>query len=316
VLLGTLLVGAVLVGSQLVPWGPGAGASRADRGGGSRAESVAGSIGDPSARLTVVTANLWVSNPQPLGDLARLVALRPDVLGLQEARRFDPLLLGIDGYLAVVPDQVPAESQDPILLRRATTRFLGSGAERMCGAVGSAPARWAVYALFESGGRRIAYVNTHLDSHVEQDGRPYPLPRVRRYVEHLDRLALLVDSLRSRGYDVLVGGDFNWAWTGSRQQWVHAPVRMFDALGLVVQWSQPTAPAGASFEDRRIDYLAHDPGSLRIAGQRLVGGHSDHLWPLVTYRVVAPGRRAAPASRAGSRVVGRAGPFGAWRRTD
>lgn len=61
---------------------------------------------------------------------------------------------------------------------------------------------------------------------------------------------------------------------------------MFRRLSLAVNWAHPSAPGGGTFEDRRIDYLAHAIDELRILRQRLETGHSDHVWPLVTYRIL------------------------------
>ena len=170
-----------------------------------------------------MTANLWLDNPTPAADLAVLAAEHPDVIGLNEARNHSSVVESTPGYLTVHADEVPAGTQNPILLRRATTLFLGSGAERMCEPVGKAPERWAVYALFEVNGVRFAYVNTHMNSHVENDGRPFPLPRVGQYVDHVHRLSALVRSLRVRDYRVIVGGDLNWAWTPGVRQSAHSP---------------------------------------------------------------------------------------------
>ena len=245
-------------------------------------------------KLTVVTANIWKANPALLSDVAHLVAQRADVIGLNEARGLRSELRSVPGYRLVLPAGGRAGTANPILLRRATTRFLGSGSELMCEAVGSSPERWAVYALFEHHGARTAYVNTHMNSHVDNDGVPYPLPRVGRYVEHTTRLAALVHGLRARDYDVLVGGDLNWAWSDGAEQWEHAPASVFDRLGLEPNWAQRGAPMGGTFEDRRIDYVAHDPAQLRVVRQRLLHGHSDHVWPMVTYRPWAPVAEAPP----------------------
>jgi endonuclease/exonuclease/phosphatase (EEP) superfamily protein YafD len=297
------LVGVVLAASlAVVPsWLPGSAHQRWARQEGPRPSeavlplAVGGAAARQPGSVSVVTANLWRENPAAEADLAALVALGVDVVGINEGRLFRRLVGRAPGYLAVLPTEVPAGSQNPILLRRETTRFLGSGAERMCESVGSAPERWAVYALFEIGRSRLAYVNTHLNSHVEDDGTPFELPRVGRYVEHVHRLAMLVRSLQDRGYRVLVGGDFNWAWTSERPRWRHAPAVLFEELGLEVNWAHGTAPRGGSFGDRRIDYLAHDGDVLEIDGQQLLRGHSDHVWPLVTYRL----RPGAEVGRSG-----------------
>lgn len=237
-------------------------------------------------KLRVVSANIWRENKHVAEDLGILAETRAHIIGLNEGKALvDKVGLHVVGYRTIVAERPGAAHQNPILVRE-DVELLGFGSRKMCSAVNRSPERWATWVEFEHGGVRFAYVNTHMNSHV-QEGKadPHELPRVKEYVEHAVRLRQLVKDLRAKGFEVIVGGDLNWSWTRGPLQWFWSPKRVFFRLGLRIQWAHKTAPEGGSHGRRRIDYLAHSPAHLIIHGQRLVKGHSDHLWPEVTYEV-------------------------------
>lgn len=239
-----------------------------------------------SVRLKVITANFWRENKHPRRDLETLASTRAHIIGLNEGKRLvEKVGLHVQGYRTIITDQQGSANQNPILVREDVD-VLGFGSRKMCSKVGISPERWATWVEFEHNGVRFAYVNTHMNSHVQESAtQPHNLPRVKEYIEHAIRLRRLVKDLRAQGFEVIVGGDFNWSWSTAAGQWLWSPRRVLGALGLKVQWAHKTAPKGGSKGRRRIDYLAHSPAHLTIHSQRLIKGHSDHLWSEVVYEV-------------------------------
>lgn len=236
-------------------------------------------------QLTILEANFLKTNKHSERDHALLLAQGADLIGINEGRHFVKLFANSPGYDAVIPRTKGARQNNPILCR-AGLGLTSFAAYDMCFRVNKSPARAATLVRYNFHGQTRAHIVTHTNAHIENAGRPRSLPRVAQDVIHMRRLARLVRRYQRAGYKVTVAGDFNWAWGRGERGWYWSPKRVFNRLGLAVQWEDPSAPKGGSLGRRRIDYIAYDPADLMVLRQGFVKGeHSDHSWPIVTFRV-------------------------------
>lgn len=238
---------------------------------------------DRPKRLILVTANLWRGNKHVKHDLLRLARSMAHLIALNEAANFKKELREVPGYRLCIDGERRPEEQNPVLVRRDVP-VTGVRTVTMCEPVGRSPERTATIVHYRLHGQRRSHISTHANSHVQEGRGPHELPRVAQYVQHMIRLRRLVRRERRRGFKVTVSGDLNWAfYTG--WQWFSTPVAVFRSLRMRTQFQHKTA-VGPTHGRRRIDYLAHSPRDLRVVGQRLLQGHSDHKWPLVVYSIL------------------------------
>jgi hypothetical protein len=236
-------------------------------------------------QLVILQANFLKSNKYPEHDHQLLLSQGADLVGVNEGNPFRHLFLNSPGYQVAMPKTRGARTNNPIFVSNRLT-FLGFAAYDMCRRVGQSPPRAATVAKYLLDGKRRAHIVTHTNAHIELAGRPRNLPRVFQDTVHMVRLGRMVRRLKKQGYKVTVAGDFNWAYARGNRGWYFAPKRVFNRLGLAVQWADRTAPKGGSLGSRQIDYIAYDPHDLRIVKQGFVAGeHSDHRWPIVTFEV-------------------------------
>jgi endonuclease/exonuclease/phosphatase (EEP) superfamily protein YafD len=232
-------------------------------------------------QLRFITANFWRENPQPAADLVLLQHSYADIVGLNEAQRFTRQLLEM-GDFEVITGATPLLRNNPILIRvQERIRVTGFEVRQMCDAVGDSPARAATLAMYTVAGQQRAHLQTHLNAHIENAGRPRDLPRVQQVIHHMTRLQAWVRELR-RTRPVTVSGDFNWAWSeNDSHDWTYSPERVFARLGMRAQF-EDSPPPGGTLGNRRVDYLFFDPRDLMITAQHIVSGeHSDHRWVAV-----------------------------------
>jgi hypothetical protein len=236
--------------------------------------------------LHFITANFWRENPQPDADLRLLTRTYADIIGLNEARRFTPKLLALQGF-EVATGTTPLTRNNPILVRiQDRIKVTGFETRQMCDPVGISPARAATLVKYTIGGQRRAHLQTHLNAHIEDGGQPRELPRVQQAIRHMIRLQSWVRHLR-QAHRVTVSGDFNWGWTANdRHDWAYSPERVFARLGMRAQF-EDSPPAGGTLGNRRVDYLFFDPRDLLIVRQGIVAGeHSDHRWVSVKAEIL------------------------------
>lgn len=236
--------------------------------------------------LSIVCANLWRENQHITDDLDVLAGTKAHLLGCQEAFLFTAPLRQVPGYQMVVGGREKDLRQTPILVRD-DIQIIGRGHRVISDRVGPSPERGADYVLFEFAGQKRAHINTHMNSHVQQSATvPYNLPRVKEYIQGMRRVKKLIKELEAAGYKVTISGDLNWSWTVGKRQWAWAPRRVFKKLGYVAQFEDITDLPRPKGDPRRIEYILYRPEDLTILSQSFVlGEHSDHPWPLVTFVV-------------------------------
>lgn len=236
-------------------------------------------------RLTLVTANLWNSNPAIKSDLALLPPTRAHIIGCQEAWPYTAEVRAVPGYQWVVV----GKHESIGCLVRQDIEVVESGHVRISDAVGSSPGRHALWFVYKWHGILRAHVNTHFNAHVQADAdSPNTLPRVREYIKGAKKVAALVADLEAQGYPVTVTGDLNWAFSAQQSQWYYAPRLVFGRLGLFSQFEAAANPLPRPAGDKRaVEYVFYDPDDLHLVAQRFIEGeHSDHPWHLCEFETV------------------------------
>lgn len=229
--------------------------------------------------LTVVTANIWRGNPQPARDVRTLYATGADIIAFQEAAGDADTIVdqaARAGYQVTGATGRYADRDNPVALHDDITVH-GTDIRTLSDAVGDSPIRKATCVRFEHGGRPVALINFHANSHVQEGpADPRELPRVREYTDAMRLLEAWVRELRAAGYAVVVVGDLNWAWTGRARQWKWSPEAVFARLGMVTQYDHGMLPRPRG-DARAIEYIAWHPADARFVGQRFVTPEkSDH----------------------------------------
>jgi endonuclease/exonuclease/phosphatase (EEP) superfamily protein YafD len=233
--------------------------------------------------LSIVQANLWRENPSKPEDVALLVSTKADLLNVNEARLFEPLLKQVPGYQTFQPGT--GFMLNNAILVRDGIKVTGFEARQMCDPVNDVAARSATLVKFEFAGKQRAHLCTHMNAHIQlTQNEPQSLPRVKEAIRHAIRLEAWVKELRAQGLLVTVAGDFNWSWNvDDKNDWTYSPEAITTRLGMTTSSDEPTR-VGPTLGNRAIDYIWFDPKDLRVAAQEYVRGeHSDHSWVMVDF---------------------------------
>jgi hypothetical protein len=212
--------------------------------------------------LSIVQANLWRENPSKPEDVALLASTKADILNVNEARLFEPLLKKVPGYQTIQPGT--GFMLNNAILVRDGIKVTGFEARRMCDPVNDVAARSATLVKFEFAGKQRAHLCTHMNAHIQlTQNEPQSLPRVKEAIRHAIRLE---------------------AWNADdKNDWTYSPEAITTRLGMRTNADEPGAP-GPTLGKRTIDYLWFDPMDLRVATQEYVRGeHSDHSWVRVDF---------------------------------
>jgi exonuclease III len=229
--------------------------------------------------LSIVQANLWKDNPEKAADVALLVATKADIISVNEARGFVPLLKEVPGYQTIQPGK--SFMLNNAALVRDGIKVTGFEARQMCDPVNDVAARSATSLDYEFAGQQRTHIVTHVNSHIQlSQNEPQNLPRVKEAIRHLIRLEALVKEKRAQGRRVTISGDFNWSWNADdTHDWAYSPEAITRRLGMTTTADEPTRVGPTLGKVRIIDYICFDPTDLRVTDQEYVEGeHSDHSW--------------------------------------
>jgi hypothetical protein len=102
--------------------------------------------------LSIVQANLWRENPSKPEDVALLVSTKADLLNVNEARLFEPLLKQVPGYQTIQPGT--GFMLNNAVLVRDGIKVTGFEARQMCDPVNDVAARSATLVRFEFAGKQ------------------------------------------------------------------------------------------------------------------------------------------------------------------
>jgi endonuclease/exonuclease/phosphatase family protein len=221
-----------------------------------------------SSTFRVATANIYsgLSDADFLHDL-RAVGERAELIGLQEVHDRGALIrewASANGYQAWIPDAAWAK-EPTVLAKRSEFQRLEQDAIFVCDSAGEGtppPPRWIVWAKYRHlpSGRNLVHVNTHPNSHIDDAGHPYDLPRTRDAEDHFARILQLVRNKAGEA-QVVVTGDFNVDYVDDKRvQYGKFPYTVLEerqgALpGLRSSYSRVGLPTLGTHGNRRIDYV-------------------------------------------------------------
>jgi endonuclease/exonuclease/phosphatase (EEP) superfamily protein YafD len=199
----------------------------------------------------------------------RNVASRADLVGLQETGERRELLTAFaqnNGWHLFAPTP-SAACANAMLARKSMFDVVDQGSIFVCdtgGPSAAPPPRYNNWVRYEdrNTGRRVVHVNTHLNSHIDDNGFPYDLPRTRDAEDHLVKLKNLVLDKKDAG-QVIVTGDFNVDYVDDKRvQYAKFPYTVLeerqvaDSLpGLRSHYSRLGVTGLPTHGSRRIDYV-------------------------------------------------------------
>lgn len=231
--------------------------------------------------LTLLTANVpfTLSEARARDQIRWLLSRRPDVLVLQEVTSRD-----VAAIAASVPGRwevwQPPRSQGGSALVWNADELHASQQGVELGFRGRDYDRWMTWAVLESADTQVAVVGLHLPTNSSKDAG------MRRDFEtmttHYQQLAR---QIRTAGYPLVMGADWNHPLDRAREPW--SPVPMLHQVGLSTNWQAGQPCAASSGQGGRIDGFAYDPTALAVEDQGCLDRrHSDHrpVW----IRVGAP----------------------------
>jgi endonuclease/exonuclease/phosphatase family metal-dependent hydrolase len=244
-------------------------------------------------------ANHWTKRRDLLFDVLR--SERPDLIGLQEALRFqiDEILTAVPGYAAtgVGRDDGAAKGEFSAILFRAdrfhvadSGTFWFSDTPEVPGSMswGNRITRICSWARFvDRDGRVLAHYNVHLD-HQSQPSREKSTALLRQRI----------DGRRRPGEPVIVSGDFNAGEQNPATRTLIGPfvdtfrVKHPDAKDVATFTSFTVPPPGGD----KIDYILVEPGT-DVLEAAIVRTSRDGRSPSDHFPVTAVIRLPAPASR-------------------
>lgn len=188
---------------------------------------------------------------------------QPALIGMQEARQFVPMLRDglLPGYKVALPKHARGDFASNAILYDPKQMHL-CGVENLFahgGLAGQYPLRLVTSAdfLWDGDGSLVTYDNTHLNSRIDNGGRPAPLPRVKLSTKHIHLLA--DDLVRSAAGKRLAfgGGDFNIDEDAdNRVDFSGFPNQIFREHGITSIYDELGTPA--SFDthgNRKIDVI-------------------------------------------------------------
>lgn len=254
------------------------------------------------ATINVGQSNiLYKVGPRQFGEDLQRVARRSDLFGLNEVGdRRDALLKwgARNGWHVWAPagQKRGRPGANAMLARKNVFQVVERGAEFICdsgdpgvGGENNPPPRWLnwVRYLHVPSGMRLCHLHTHLNSHIDNGGRPYQLPRTQDAERHLRILARRARAFAKVG-QVVVTGDFNVDYADdSRVKYRNFPFAVLEGGdkrvrgGLRSNWSRFGAKGKGTIGNSHFDYiyLWERPGEQRlnwVSNTMLAKGHSDH----------------------------------------
>jgi hypothetical protein len=123
------------------------------------------------------------------------VSTKADLLNVNEARLFEPLLKQVPGYQTIQPGT--GFMLNNAVLVRDGIKVTGFEARQMCDPVNDVAARSATLVRFEFAGKQRAHLCTHMNAHIRS-------PRHRR-----GGLQLVLERRRQKRLDLLTRSDHN-----------------------------------------------------------------------------------------------------------
>lgn len=247
------------------------------------------------ASLNLLRDQTWT---HPVADLMKVIRKwHPALIGCQEGMDYtDTLRGGVEGYrFALPPGAHGAARNNPVMYDPDQLRFLGAENHKMHdGRKGSFPPRYDSEYRFqwEADGSVVVYHNTHVNSYIDNSGRPRALPRVGMSTQHFRQMAANVQG-DGRGHRLcFVGGDFNVDEDDdNRVDFSGFPNEIFREHKIESIYDELNTPA--SFDThgkRKIDVIASYKGDRRVSGEKVEridtrDLHTDHSAVCATYRI-------------------------------
>ena len=222
-------------------------------------------------RHRIVTANMYVKNPDPLSGVNRIIAkataafrFGPDAIAMQETQRMHGPLSKVGGYTLLVPEAEHGEAGAELaVLLQSGLKVLGVKFHEAADGTGEgvfAHPRGIFVVRYVKRGRKVAVVNTHMGVTADPDtlnaGRVGPAAE--QHAEHALKVARLVARLQEAGYLTFVTADAN-----ARGLWGRDLVTVLGTAGLKVTRNN-------------VDLIASDPDrakapDVQIVSRRLTG---------------------------------------------
>lgn len=232
-------------------------------------------------RLRIVTANIFVSNPEPRRGVKRLIErlpwLPPDSLGLQETGLANKKLDALKHYRAYfyhTPEIYLKSNAILVHDRNGRARYFHvDGARGILGRDGKwgvTPPRTIDGVTYQRRRHTITHINTHFHVIPEDEMRGVSLEEaplvVKQYVEQVDKLIELAKKYKRLGNIVVITADGN-ARTHDGYDWHGAVYVRLENIGMRVVRNG-------------VDIVAYFPTQLRQRGMRIVDksvfGSDDH----------------------------------------
>lgn len=234
--------------------------------------------------MRFATVNFYVGNKQPFADIERLDNLNLDVIGFQEAWRhlemIDHHLKKHRVYTSRRSDS-KASNEVAVALHSRNELIGFSGREvsdvRPDEETSIFKSRWITVIKFKHKGKRYALLNYHGNA-VTQSKKTGDLltglERVREWIEAAKEIDETIKDLKSRGFVVLVTGDFNYRRFPSIPRFTLAywsPQRIFRRNGL--EWVE-----------HGLDYAAWSKSERKVGPAQIIPKEktgADHDWIVV-----------------------------------
>ena len=221
----------------------------------------------------VVTANMFVSNPDPVRGVMRIIdratqafKYQPDAIAMQETHHMLGKLEKVGGYELLYADEGEAGRELAVLLNSKLAATARTEFHPTVPGVGSGAfdhPRGIFIVKYTKRKRKVAIVNTHAPVFGEDrmvDGAA-PGPAAVQHSAHSQKVVNTVARLKANGYTVFVCADAN-----SRGRWPESLPVLLEAAGLKVVRDN-------------VDLVAMDPAQVKApetetVDRRLTG--SDH----------------------------------------
>lgn len=221
-----------------------------------------------SSTFRVASFNIYngLSDAQ-FKDELNAITDRADLVGLQEVQsRGDTIdqWAANHGWLAFTPAASGAR-EVTVLAKKSMFDRIDKGTVFVCDTGGpdvAPPARyitWATYVHTPSG-RKITHLNNHLNSHIDDNGHPYDLPRTADAEKHIRMIRDLVLDKKADG-QVVVTGDFNVDYEDDKRvQYAKFPYTVLEnrqngVPSLRSSYSRVGLTGLPTHGNRRIDYV-------------------------------------------------------------
>ncbi|MQA25569.1 MAG: hypothetical protein GEU94_08860 [Micromonosporaceae bacterium] len=238
-----------------------------------------------------------------------LITSRAGIVGLNEVadrRAFLTDWAARNGWHFYAPD--PGHARDNALLaKKSMFDVVSRGSVFACDTNGPGeppPARYTNWVRYQhkATGRYVFHLNTHANSHIDNNGHPYDLPRTECAEKHFRGIRDLADSKRSSG-QVVVSGDLNVDYVADKRvQYVNFPYVVLDERGstgalpgLRSNYTIHGVKGTGTLGDRHIDYIylwkrLPEHQKMWMTDYGIVGGtESDHNAVVANFAIAMPG---------------------------